>query len=245
MLLPALALVLAAPASAGIGCAVDAADRLPFVVLVTNAQKEEACTGSVVSGRFVVTAAHCLYAGAKDDQRLTPASSVHVFYGPDGDRPAPAVKARTPHPDYRGPFKGGPDVAVLELSAPLAASVERASRAPAPRTAAVLAGYGVTRHGAATIDRKRRFGEGRIAVSSEELICLESALLKDDGAPRGGRCVPASQDSGSPLLVEGRTAGVFVSSRERWYHDGSTLVEDCYVNLSHPAVRGFLESALR
>jgi hypothetical protein len=245
LLLSALALALGAPASAGIGCAVDSGDRLPFVVLITNARKEEACTGSVVGGRFVVTAAHCLYAGSKEDQRLTGAGSIRVFSGPDGDRPAPAVKTRTPHPDYRGPFKGGPDVAVLELEAPLPSSVERAAQAPPARTAAVLAGYGVTRHGAVTIDRKRRFGDGRVAVSNEELICLEKALLADDSKVKGGRCVPASQDSGSPLLVGGRTAGVFSSSRERWYQDGSTLVEDCYVNLAHPSVRAFLDRTLR
>ncbi|OGS00567.1 MAG: hypothetical protein A3G41_06520 [Elusimicrobia bacterium RIFCSPLOWO2_12_FULL_59_9] len=232
--------------AAGINCSEDEADSFSSVVRVADTRKETHCTGVLFRGRYVLTAAHCLYAGSGQDRGPAQARNLRIFLGPDGDRQGPAISRFEIHPEYQGEFRDGEqfDVAVLELEAALSGGLDADFRDIPRRSKVFVAGYGVTVSGEWKADGKRRIGENEIGRVDTDFICLKKTTLPPPEEPMPERtgCVPAGQDSGGPLILDGKIKGVLSKSLQVWLQDGSTSDESCYVNFQNPQVRAFLEN---
>ncbi|MBI5493601.1 MAG: trypsin-like serine protease [Deltaproteobacteria bacterium] len=193
------------------------------------------CTGTLVTPRVVLTAAHCA------------ATRVEAFYTGAGaavsadegdlsealDRMARhAVRRQAAHPEYDDTTCGGsPDVALLWLGRPVTGT--RAVRLSSddevlPGALCTAVGFGLHgRGGSATYARKRSGREQVVALSDDSLWVRYRTAVADHG------------DSGGPLLCSGRIAGVVSCGDER-------TPRNRVITYARPqAVRAWMASTIR
>jgi len=164
----------------------------PWAVVLVRDDDPGICTGSLISPRFVLTAAHCAGDG------LT------VLYGNrsrEGARRV-AVREAIRHPQYTGqPIAY--DLGLLRLVRPLRVRpLPIASRAEAwdrlrPGGTGTILGWGSTMTGDGRPDILLRTD---IRLMGLQIVATHIAFV----APRGGPC---SGDSGGPLLIQGYDGG--------------------------------------
>lgn len=160
-----------------------ATDGDPAVVAIVYAADptQLRCTGTLISERVVITAAHCT-------ARMDPAS-LRVVAGAELDRAVSgtAILEAVTHPAFDD--TADHDLALLLLAEPsTAAPVELSAAPPAPGSVR-LVGFGITAPGAEDDDRKRE-GGGRIAEVTPQHVVLAA-----------DPSLPCSGDSGGPVLV--------------------------------------------
>ena len=186
----------ASPAVAIVGPSSDAAADAPHVVMILNRQGRTAgfCSGVVLAGNVVLTAAHCVPKGAE----------LRVHY-PDPD-PTPVmvrIADVVRHPEFRADAiqarARSIDLALLRLDSPLpdrfrpvALSMRGEAGLGEPF---VVEGYGVTREGeGASSGRLRETTLRARAPLSRVLLWAEDPARSGAGACTG--------DSGGPVRAE-------------------------------------------
>jgi Trypsin len=207
---PALALValcalaFAVPAGAVVGGSPDTSH--PYVGLLDNGS--EGCSGTLISSRVVVTAAHC-FAGDSLWGTDQGQPKIRVTFDPQGilnPRRKSYFGAFYADPDFCGPCGPGSkrfdanDVAVVILDSPVRASAY--GRLPSPgfddslptNTSLDVVGYGVQaflKPGVPDLDAVlTRFG------ATAKLVSVEAEFLKISSAQCSG-------DSGGPVFLAG------------------------------------------
>jgi secreted trypsin-like serine protease len=191
----------------------------PYVGLVTD--RDQACSGSLVSPTRFITAAHCF---SQAGQR------VEVTIHPEGARAAdPDYVSGTwiPNPNYCGECPSGStgfalnDIAVVQLDAPL--NPERFARIPSVGAVDTLAdgqdlvvvGYGVQSfsisNGAAQPNAAFTRFFGQLDLVGDNPVSGRFVRARSAQGSGGGACFG---DSGGPVLIEDVIVGVnsFVTS---------------------------------
>jgi secreted trypsin-like serine protease len=195
----------------------DTADS-PWAVALTTPSGQLFCGGALVAPDRVVTAAHCTrertVVGTAAERRP---SQVRVVVGRtdlrgDAGESVPVSAVRV-HPGFRAATSGD-DVAVLVLARPVTARpvplVEEGDTASyAPGTPASVLGWGRTAEGAPPSPVLR---EVVVPVLADDECRAEAGSYRADvmtcaGYPEGGRDA-CEGDSGGPMVVGGRLAGV-------------------------------------
>ena len=183
------------PAAAVVGSSADGAALSPYVVMVLNRAGAAAgfCSGIVLAQDVVMTAAHCVPAGA--DLR------VH-FRDEEGAPVLLPVAAVARHPGYRADAvrsrERSIDLALIRLQAPLPARFRPATLLAIPPSGAIgsryrLAGFGVTREGDGASSGHLRIGTLEVREPLSQVLLW----ARDPGGRGAGAC---TGDSGGPVF---------------------------------------------
>ncbi len=222
------------------------------VLLVANsAQGQSICTGTFVNSSQVVTAGHCL-------EGLNPVRPEMYYATEDASGQVRAVARAISfkrNPAYSislGVSKS--DLGVLtfpEGTAPATSSL--ATVTPKAGDQLTIVGYGnnenypsATEGVGGTGAGVKRAGVNEIADVNEGLITFIGIPEKTSSeAPLGEYVLSGSGDSGGPLFVGGKLAGVTSGGGFASLEDGSAVAVSRYVDLTSTESRSFLASVLK
>jgi hypothetical protein len=236
---------------AALNCPVDTANKFDsHVKIIRKVPGDEFyCTGTIVNRCFVLTAAHCLNMGSKDKKVFGSPSEFSFKTGVHSEVDLGSATEVIPYPGYNEDDvdKRKKDVGILRLAKCQDKSLEIDYSGMTTDTEVTVGGYGAITLRGWKFQPTRRIGTTNIKRISQELICTTGATVEADGVTvrNSSNCLPVGQDSGSPLIQNGKIRGIFVDSTEIWKTDGSTTItESCSMNLRNPPIKEFIEEVL-
>jgi secreted trypsin-like serine protease len=228
-----------------------AESEFPSVVLLymQTAEGASICTGTFVNNYQVVTAAHCV-----DGLSTTRPSLYYVSPGANGGLSANAQAVSLKRNSRFDISKGvsGSDLAVVSFSPNTApATSEFASAPPKQDDPLTIVGYGnnETIQTETGIDGQ---GSGVKRVGTNKVFSIEEGLItfvgtskaSEPSLPVGENSLSGSGDSGGPLFINGRLAGVTSGGGFSTQQDGSRIAVSLYVDLTSAESRAFLATAI-
>lgn len=233
----------------------------PSVVLIVTvtAEGQGLCTGTFVNDAQMISAGHCVEGLDPDlEPSADPAKKDFGLYavamGEDGQYfvKAQAVSFKR-HPNYNIRLGvSAYDVSVIDFpadSAPAVSSV--ANRTPSAGQTLTIVGYGNNVNGFDNFGQQtgsgagtKRVGTNRVGAVSEGFINF-NGLPEADGVTTEGTLVSSgSGDSGGPLFVDGKLAGITSGGGLRRDGRGGYLATSKYVDINSVYVKSFVTKAL-
>jgi hypothetical protein len=239
--------LIGAPASrAALNCPRDTTDRFPSVVKITRLDAPDDpryCTGTLVQGCFLLTAAHCVHTG----DAVAKPEAFKIEGGVSSTHNWGAVSQVYAHPNHVE--FGDYDVALLKLARCPGGGMELGYEGLNTSADVTVGGYGARTLHRQTRQPYRHMGPNRVTGIVGRQISIRGATIAPNGRDVVGRnpnCLPIGADSGSPLIQEGKVYGVHYAAGERWNPDGSTTLHGgAAINLSHPEIRSFIGATLQ
>ncbi|CAH0402482.1 unnamed protein product [Chilo suppressalis] len=192
-------------------------NRHKYLVKLSVHNKETSgvsCSGSIISSRWIITAAHCIFPNKPIKTDIT--------HFRDGNRQVIVeIEKYFKHPDYNNTRnyvltndESKNDVALLKTKKGIVFDdyvkpIKLIDRTPEDNSLATIIGYGMSE----TIDFKPREAKVRLyrCGDKKNVLCSKSPIR------------PGQGDSGGPVVVSGRLAGITAS--------GCDHCESAYVNV--------------
>ncbi len=235
------------------GREIDEATYPSVVLLVMNLPEGQAiCTGTFVNDSQVITAGHCvegLTAAAPEMYVVSKKieNGAEKFYAV-----AKAISYKR-NPKYNISLGVSPyDMSVVTFPANSAPATSRfATSAPRSGDSLTIVGYGnnvnsfdangqLTGEGAGA----KRFGSNTVGSVTGGFINFDG-IAEADGRTAGTLVSSGSGDSGGPLFVNGKLAGITSGGGLRSSADGSYYATSKYVDVNSSISRSFLATALK
>ncbi|KAJ8675593.1 hypothetical protein QAD02_011379 [Eretmocerus hayati] len=191
--------------------------EFPFFVSLELGLGYQLCGGAIISRHFVVTAAHCFKLSNNTDEYVIRAGTDQKGYGGTEHY----IISLDKHPNYRTDRTNTPynDIAVVGVKEPFKFDKYREHNIPMfragdeviPGTEAIIIGIGETENGptdnlkSAVIKITEKSECMKAWFKIDSIPIPKSVICAGVGKDRRDAC---NHDSGSPLIVDGRLAGI-------------------------------------
>lgn len=225
--------------------------EFPSVVLLYDAKMGGICTGTFVSDDTVISAGHCTMSGKIDAEgnvagKLLLINARNIQAG-DVEVLAESVSAvRNPLWDKNGKNVNKFDLSVIKFPKGTAKAVSPlATVKPKVNDQFVIVGFGLNQSKAlwdSSTAGVKRVGANFVQAVTGGFIQFKG--LSSTTTADGTESSASSGDSGGPLFINGKLAGITSGGAADWFGFGSKSTS-LYIDLSSPESKAFLAKNLK